>query len=116
MLDLILGSKTAQKLFLHLFHYGESYPSAVAKDMKVSLGAVQKQFERFENAGIIISKLQGRTRVYQFNMKNGAIVKPFKEIIGIIYNSIPLDEKEDLFSTRRRPRRAGKPVIGKKIK
>lgn len=113
MLDQILGSKTAQKLFLHLYHYGESYPSAVAKDMKVSLGAVQKQFERFEEAGLIISKLQGRTRVYQFNMKNGAIVKPFREMIKVIYESIPLKEKEELFRTRRRPRRAGKPVIGR---
>jgi predicted transcriptional regulator len=113
MLDLILGSKTAQKLFLHLFHYGESYPSAVSKDMKVSLGAVQKQFERFENAGIIISKLQGRTRVYQFNKKQGGIVNPFIELVKVVYESIPLKEKEDLFSTRRRPRRQGKPVIGK---
>lgn len=113
MLDIILGSKTAQKLFLHLYHYGESYPSAVAKDMKVSLGAVQKQFERFENAGIIISKLQGRTRVYQFNLKNGSIVKPFKQIVKVLYDSISLREKEELFHTRRRPRRAGKPVIGR---
>lgn len=113
MLDQILGSKTAQKLFLHLYHYGESYPSAVAKDMKISLGAVQKQFERFENAGLIISKLQGRTRVYQFNMKNGAIVKPFIELIKVIYDSIPFKEKQEIFGTRRRPRRAGKPVIGR---
>ena len=73
--------------------------------MKESLGALQKQFERFENAGIIISKLQGRTRVYQFNLKNGGIVKPFMEMVKVIYDSIPLREKEDLFETRRRPRR-----------
>ena len=113
MLDLILGSKTAQKIFLHLYHYGESYPSAVAKDMKTSLGAIQKQFERFEAAGIIISRLQGRTRVYQFNMKNGAIVKHFKEIIKIVYHSIPIKERQEIFHVRRRPRRAGKPIIGR---
>lgn len=66
MLDKILGSKTAQKIFLHLFHYGETYPSAVAKDFQISLGQVQRQFDRFEEAGIIISKLSGRTRIYQF--------------------------------------------------
>ncbi|CBW26848.1 hypothetical protein BMS_2036 [Halobacteriovorax marinus SJ] len=114
MLDLILGSKTAQKIFLHLFHYGETYPSAVAKDMKISLSAVQKQFERFENAGLIISKLQGRTRVYQFNLRNGAIVKPFMEMVKAVYDSIPLREKEEMFEVRRRPRRVGKPVIGRK--
>lgn len=114
MLDIILGSQTAEKIFLHLFHYGETYPTAVAKDFKISLGQVQRQFDRFEDAGILISKLSGRTRVYQFNMKNGAIVRPFKEIIERIYESIPFKEKEDIFKTRRRPRRRGKPVIGRK--
>jgi hypothetical protein len=114
MLDIILGSKTAQKIFLHLFHYGESYPTAVAKDFNISLGQVQRQFDRFEEAGILISKLFGRTRVYQFNKKNGAIVKPFMEIIEKVYESIPLKEKEIIFRTRRGPRRRGKPVIGRK--
>ena len=111
MLDLILGSKTAQKIFLHLYHHGESYPSAVAREMKVSLGAAQKQFERFELAGIILSKRQGRTRVYQFNQKSGTIVKHFKEIIKVVYHSIPLRERQMLFSVRRRPRRFKKPVL-----
>ncbi|MCY4643167.1 MAG: winged helix-turn-helix domain-containing protein [Bacteriovoracales bacterium] len=113
MLDLILGSKTAQKIFLHLYHHGESYPSAVAKDMKISLGAVQKQFERFESAGIIISTLQGRTRLYRFNMKNGAVVTHFKAMVKIVYTSISLKEKRKIFSVRRRPRRTGKPILGR---
>jgi len=113
MLDKILGSKTAQKIFLHLYHYKETYPSAVAKDFKISLGQVQRQFDRFEDAGIIISKLSGRTRIYQFNKKQGAVVKPFMELVRVFYDSIPLKEKEEIFSTRRRPRKRGKPVIGR---
>jgi DNA-binding transcriptional ArsR family regulator len=114
MLDKILGSKTAQKIFLHLYHYGETYPSAVARDFSISLGQVQRQFDRFEEAGIIISKLIGRTRVYKFNKKQGIMIKPFIEMVKIIYDSIPLSEKEEIFHTRRRPRRRGKPVLSKK--
>ena len=114
MLDKILGSKTAQKIFLHLYHHGESYPSAVARDFKISLGQVQRQFDRFEDAGILVSKLVGKTRIYQFNKKQGVILKPFIELIEVIYDSIPLKEKELLFSVRRRPRRKGKPVLGRK--
>jgi len=113
MLDQILGSKTAQKIFLHIFHHGESYPSAVAKDFNITLGQVQRQFDRFENAGILISKLSGKTRVYQFNKKN-TLTGPFIEMVKRVYDSIPIDEKETIFSTRRRPRRSGKPVIGRK--
>ena len=114
MLNLILGSHIAQKIFLYLYHHGEGYPSGIARDMNLSQGAVQKQFQRFEEAGIVISKLQGKTRVYRFNMKNGGIVKPFREMVRVVYESIPAREKESLFPVRRRPRRAGKPVIGRK--
>ncbi|MFW5888056.1 MAG: winged helix-turn-helix domain-containing protein [Bacteriovoracia bacterium] len=112
MLDKILGSKTAQKIFLHLYHHEETYPSAVARDFKISLGQVQRQFDRFEECGLIVSRLVGRTRVYQFNYKQG-IVKPFIEIVKRVYDSIPVSEKEKIFSTRMRPRRRGKPVKGR---
>jgi hypothetical protein len=100
---------------LHLFHHGESYPSAVAKDFKVTLGQVQRQFDRFESAGILISKLTGKTRIYQFSKKN-PLTSPFMELVKRVYDSIPLEEKQLIFNTRRRPRRAGKPVIGRKGK
>ncbi len=113
MLDKILGSRTAQNIFIHLYHYGESYPSGVAKDFKISVGQVQRQFDRFEDAGILVSKLVGRTRVYQFNKKQGAIVKHFIALVKVIYDSIPLSERKEIFSTRRRPRKKGKPIIRK---
>jgi DNA-binding transcriptional ArsR family regulator len=113
MLEQILGSKTAEKIFLHLYHYGESYPSGVAKDFKISLSQVQRQFERFENAGILISKLSGKTRVYQFNQRY-PLTSDFIAMVRKIYDSLSLDEKESLFSTRRAPRRAGKPILGRK--
>lgn len=113
MLNQILGSETAQKIFLHLYHHGESYPSAVSKDFKITLSQVQRQFDRFESTGILISKLSGKTRIYQFNKKT-PLTSPFMELVKRVYDSIPLHEKEEIFSTRRRPRRAGKPVIGRK--
>lgn len=112
MLDQILGSKTALKLFLHLFHYGETYPRAISKDFNISVSQVQAQLDRFENAGILVSKMVGRTRLYLFNKKS-AITKPFEEIVKITYETLSLDEKEKIFATRRRPRRKGKPVIKK---
>lgn len=110
MLDKILGSDTAMKIMLHLYHYSEIYPSAVAKDYKISLSGVQKQFARFEDAGILVSKLVGKTRVYLFNKKSSR-VKPFMELVKIYYNALTLEDKEKIFATRRRPRRPGKPVI-----
>jgi DNA-binding transcriptional ArsR family regulator len=112
MLEKILGSDTAMKIMLHLIHYGEIYPSAVAKDYEISLSAVQKQFERFEEAGILVSKLVGKTRIYLFNKKSPT-VKPFMDLIKVYYDGLSLEDKEKIFAARRRPRRPGKPVIRK---
>lgn len=110
MLDKILGSEIAMKIMLHLVHYGEIYPSAVAKDYEISLSAVQKQFARFEEAGLLVSKLVGKTRVYLFNQKS-PITKPFIDFVRVYYDGLSLDDKQKIFSVRRRPRRPGKPVI-----
>ncbi len=112
MLEKILGSETAAKIMLHLCHYGEIYPTAVARDYQISLSAVQKQFARFEEANLLVSKLVGKTRVYLFNKKS-PIAKPFIELVKIYYNGLSLEDKEKIFASRRRPRRPGKPVIKK---
>ena len=112
MLDKILGNSTASKIMLHLYHYGEIYPTAVARDYEMALSPVQKQFERFEEAGVLVSKLVGKTRVYLFNKKS-PVTKQFIELIKIYYDSLSLEDKQKIFVQRRRPRRAGKPVIGR---
>lgn len=112
MLDKILGSEIAMKIMLHLVHYSEIYPSAVAKDLELTLSAVQKQFARFEESGVLVSKLVGRTRVYMFNKKSKAATK-FYDLVKVYYDGLSVKDKEKLFS-RRRPRRPGKPVVSKK--
>jgi hypothetical protein len=54
--------------------------------------------------GILVSKKFGTTRLYEFNPKLG-VVKKVKELIGVFYESIPMTEREKMFSERRRPRR-----------
>jgi len=110
MLDKILGSEVAMKIMFHLVHYHEIYPSAVARDYKIALSAVQKQFARFEEAGVLVSKTVGRTRVYMFNKKLKAAMK-FFELVKVYYDGLSIKDKEKIFSTRRRPRRPGKPVV-----
>lgn len=110
MLEGIFGNRTAERVLLHVFHYGEIHASAIAKDYGVALNPVKGQLDRFERAGILVSKEMGRTRVYSFNPKS-VLVKPVKELLGIVYEAIPLREREKIFGVRRRPRRKGKPVL-----
>ncbi len=109
MLEGIFGNKTTEKVLLHIFHYGESYASAIAHDFATALNPIIQQLNRLEKAGILVSKEMGRSRVYTFNPKS-AFTKPVKDIISIAYEAIPLTERQILFSVRRRPRQKGKPI------
>jgi hypothetical protein len=110
MLEGIFGNRTAERVLLHVFHYGEIHASGIANDYGSALNPIKGQLDRFERAGILVSKEVGRTRVYSFNPKS-VLVKPVRELVGIVYESIPLREREKIFGHRRRPRRKGKPVL-----
>jgi len=73
-LEALVGG-TAAKLLLYLVHYGEAYPTAVAEQFGLSLAGVQHQCRKLEEAGLLISKKVGRTRVYRFQPKHPAVPK-----------------------------------------
>lgn len=109
MLEGIFGNKTAEKVLLHIFHYGESHASGISKDFSTALNPIIQQLNRFETAGVLVSKESGRSRIYSFNPKS-PFTNPVKQIIEKAYESIPLADRQKIFKTRRRPRRKGKPV------
>lgn len=110
MLEGVFGNKTAEKVLLHIFHYGESHASAIAADFGIAKNPVIQQLNRFEIAGVLVSKESGRTRLYAFNPKS-PLQKPVKDMIEIAYEAIPLSERQKIFHSRRRPRRKGKPIL-----
>ena len=110
MLEGIFGNRAAERALLHIYHYGEIHASAIAKDYRTSLTAIRGQLDRFERAGILIAKTIGRSRIYSFNPKS-SLMPPVRELIRIVYESIPLKERERLFGERRRPRAKGKPIL-----
>ena len=112
MLDTILGNETATKIMLYLTHYGEAYASGISKDMEITLSQVQKQLDKFESCGLLVSSKMGNIRIYKFNIKLG-VTKKFMTLVEAFYNSMPLKERESIFKVRRRPRRKDKPVLSK---
>ena len=109
MLEGIFGNKTAEKILLHIYHYGAIHASAIADDYKIYKNSVLNQLNRFENAGVLISKQVGKSRIYSLNKKS-PYYNAIKELLQIAYESIPLEERVKLFKERRRPRRKGKPI------
>lgn len=110
MLEGVFGNRTAEKVLLYVFHYGEGYATAIAEAFgDISLSMVQGQLERFERAGALVSTKKGRTRIFSWNPRY-----PFREELQALLAKeleyIPQEERERYFSQRRRPRRTGKPL------
>lgn len=106
----ILLGRTAAKLLLYLIHHGEAYATGAAKDLGINQSAVQRQLEKLEGAGFLVSKLVGRTRNYTINPKSPA-AKKLSDLGTVFYQAMRLQERQKLFPTRRRPRRRGKPTF-----
>ena len=106
----LTGSRAAEAVLLHIYHYGESYGRAISSDLKVSLDSVQRQLDKLEGAGLLVCKRQGRTLVYTWNAKKRAANR-LKDLVGIAYEGMSLEVREMRFSVRRRPRSKDKPVI-----
>jgi hypothetical protein len=106
----LFGSRAAESVLLHLFHYGESYGRAIAADFEISLDSVQRNLEKFESSGVLVCKKQGRTLLYSWNPRSRLAVK-LKDLVEVIYESMPLEVRQIRFATRRRPRSKDKPII-----
>lgn len=109
MLESLLGSINGERVLIYLFARGEGYAREIAKFFQTDLSPIQKQLERLEAGGILVSRLAGKTRLYAFNPRY-----PFKaELENLLKKALdfyPPPDREALLMNRRRPRRSGKPL------
>lgn len=109
MLEGIFGNASAEKVLLYIEQYEEGYATAIARSFDgLTLHMAQRQLERFERAGLLVSSLKGRTRLYRWNPRY-----PFcgevRALLAKGLKLLPAEDRKRYFSERRRPRRAGKP-------
>ena len=86
MLEGLLGNKSAEKVMLALYANKELHASAIAQIYHTALDPIKKQLERFEEAGFLVSRVVGRSRLYSFNEVH-PIIGPLKELLSIAYQN-----------------------------
>ena len=109
MFDTLFGSPSANYVLLFLARFDEGYPSQIARNFNISQSMVQKQLEKFENAGILSSQLRGRTRIYTWNPRC-LYRNELKALLGRAFTLMPAEVIDKYFIMRNRPRRKGKPL------
>jgi hypothetical protein len=110
VLEGIFGNASAEKVLLYLEQYGEGYATAIARTFDdLSLNMAQRQLDRFERAGPLLSTLKGRTRLYTWNPRYPFRLE-LRPLLAKALDFLPAAERRRYFAERRRPRAGGKPL------
>jgi len=109
MLEPLLGSKSSEKVLIFIEVFGEGYAREISRFFEINLDPIQKQLDKLEAGGILVSFVKGRTRIYTFNPRY-PFLKELRAILDKALTFYPEDERERLFMNRRRPRRRGKSI------
>lgn len=109
MLEPLLGSKSSEKVLIFITARGEGYAREISRFFGMALDPIQKQLDKLELGGVIVSNTKGRTRIYVFNPRY-PFLKELKLLLDKALSFYPEEEREKLIMNRRRPRRRGKPI------
>ena len=102
----IFGSRSAYQVLLYLENYEKGYASEIARTFGISLNQAQNQLRKFEDAGLLVSREEGTTRMYYF--KRSPITDGLRRFLREMLELLPAETIEKYFHQRRRPRRFGK--------
>ena len=109
MIESVVGSINCERVLVFLAAREEGYAREIASFFTSSLAPIQKQLDKLEAGGVLVSRTAGRTRLYNFNPRY-----PFlDELTAFLNKAISFydqDLQARLLLDRRRPRRRGKPL------
>lgn len=102
----LFGSKAAYQVLMYLENYGRGYATEIARTFSMSLSQAQNQLRKFEESGILLSRLEGSARVYYFT--RSPVVDELRKFLRSALERLPDTTVEKFYRGRRRPRRFAK--------
>jgi hypothetical protein len=109
MLTPLLGTENSERTLIFILSRETGYAREIAQFYNASLYAIQKQLDKLETGGVLVSKTAGRTRLYQFNPRYPFLAE-LKALLEKALSFYPEEICENLIMNRRRPRERGKPL------
>ena len=111
MFEELFGNQNIEKILYYLLVNEQAYATELSSRFETALSPWQKALERLERAGVLVSTLKGRTRVYEFNPRY-FFLSELKNLITKGYKQLPKKIQEKYYETkiRQRPRKRGKPL------
>ena len=109
-LETLFGGRAATRVLLFIENYSEGYASQIARTFEMPLSEVQKQLAKFEQVGILVSRMVGTSRMYTWNPRDPALNGLRQLLQNTLNYGVPKERLLKYFRQRRRPRRKGKPL------
>ncbi len=109
VLEAVLGNRTAAWSLLFLAAYGEGHANRIARTYDLAVSVVRDQLLRLEANGVLVSRIVGRARVFQFNERSPT-ARNLRGFLKAEIDLLPDSDVRRFFRQRQRPRRTGKPL------
>ncbi|WP_156820879.1 ArsR family transcriptional regulator [Dasania marina] len=106
----ILKAESQEKALLYLFTRKEGYAKAIADFYQCPVTPIVNQLNAMEDDGIVVSKLVGRSRVYQLNTR-APLYSVLEELLRSTLALYPKNIAQSLIMNRIKPRAKRKPII-----
>ena len=106
----LFGGQAAAKVLLFIENYGEGYASWIAKTFEMPVSEIQKQLKKFEESGVLVSRMVGTSRMYTWNPRDPTLDGLRQMLRSTLDYGIPKDRLKRYFRQRRRLRRKGTPL------
>jgi len=109
MLEAVVGSRAAERVLIFMAARGKGYAKEIADTFDMNATQIQKQLNRMERDGLLVSQPVGRARVYEINPRF-LFKNELNALLMRVLEKYPAEIREQLLMSRRRPRRKDKPL------
>lgn len=111
MLEYLFANKNVEKILMYLSLHGKVHATQLSRSFHSSLDPIQKTLRKLEEGGLLVSFLEGKTRVFQWNPRYPFLLE-IQVLAKKAYTFLPLEIQETYYkpTQRKRPRRTGKPL------
>jgi predicted transcriptional regulator len=111
MLEYLFANKNVEKILMYLSVHEKGNASELSRAFDSSLDPIQKTLKKLEEGGLLVSFLEGKTRVFQWNPR----CYFYPEVLALAkkaYACLPpaMQEATYMQTKRKRPRKTGKPL------
>jgi hypothetical protein len=96
MLEGLFGNQNIERILMFLFVNGRCYGTQLHRSLKVALTPLQKAFQRLEEGGIIMSHMEGKTRLYQLNPAY-PLKEELEQLLKKAYTLLPAQKKREYY-------------------